>query len=153
MFCPAFMQSYVDIGTRDFITTCGALDGSLAATTSTSSRSYSFSNSGQRKEIRDLVHEACEARGWYSDVTREVGRLESDLAAVQATLRGSEEEMTLARVEGADVYAQVVDASLVPRIFVCFSFDMVAALSVLRVSGLEEDVALLVLRWTSCVAA
>jgi hypothetical protein len=43
--------------------------------------------------MQDLVREASEARGRYSDASREVGRPESDLATVQDALRASEEEM------------------------------------------------------------
>jgi hypothetical protein len=49
------------------------------ASVSPGSSSFSESNWGQRREIRDLVREAFEARGRYSDAMREIGRLESDL--------------------------------------------------------------------------
>lgn len=70
-----------------------------------------------------------------------MGKLKSDLTAVQAALRALEEEMASTLAEVADVHARAAGASLVPRISVCFSSDMVAACSALRVSGLEEEVA------------
>jgi hypothetical protein len=72
--------------------------------------------------MRDLVREVSEAKGRYSSVTREAGRLEADLAAVQAALHASGEEMALAQAETEDIHAHVAGASLTPRASVCFSF-------------------------------
>jgi hypothetical protein len=52
------------------------------ASASLGSSSSSESDVSQRREIWDLVREASEARGRYSDATREVGRLEANLATV-----------------------------------------------------------------------
>jgi hypothetical protein len=71
--------------------------------------------------MRDLDREASEAKGQYSDATREVGRLEANLAVVQATLRASEKETALARAETTDIHASAVGTSLTPRASVCFS--------------------------------
>jgi hypothetical protein len=59
---------------------------------SSGSSSSSESDSSWHREMRDLVREASEARGQYSDTTQEVDRLESDLVAIQAALHASEEE-------------------------------------------------------------
>jgi hypothetical protein len=71
--------------------------GAAVALVSSRSSSSSESNTSRRRELWDLVHEASEARGRYSNAMREGGRLESDLVAVQAALRASEEETASAR--------------------------------------------------------
>jgi hypothetical protein len=76
----------------------------------------------QRREIRNLVHEASEAMGWYLDATREVGRLEADLAAMQAALHASEEETVSAVAGAVDAHARVASAFPIARTSICFYF-------------------------------
>jgi hypothetical protein len=54
----------------------------VAVLASSGLSSFSESDSGRRREMRDRVHEASNARGQYLDTTREIGRQESDLAAI-----------------------------------------------------------------------
>jgi hypothetical protein len=122
----------ISMGPQDFIAAQGSAGGPYAAVASVSSGSRSSfeSNVSRCREVRDLIREASEARGRYSDATREVGRLEADLAAVQAVLRALEEETTLARAETTDVHAQAAGAFLTPSAFACF--PPVSVLEVIR---------------------
>jgi hypothetical protein len=76
----------------------------------------------RRREIWDLTREASEARGRYSDATREVGRLDADLTAMQAILHASEEETALALAEAANAHARAAGAFLIARASICFYF-------------------------------
>jgi hypothetical protein len=94
-------------GPSRFIVACGAVGehSTTAVSASSASSSSSESDVSPRKEICNLVHEASEARGRYSDTTWEVGRLEANLAIVQATRRSSEEETASALAGAADAHA------------------------------------------------
>ena len=50
--------------------------------------------------------------GRYTEVTREIGRLEANLAAVQAALRTTKEEGDRARADAADAQARAIGAFL-----------------------------------------
>ncbi|KAG2562119.1 uncharacterized protein LOC120644423 [Panicum virgatum] len=69
--------------------------------------SYStVSDQAQHQEIRELVWEASETQGRYSNATREVGWLQSNLAAIEAALHASVEEIATTQVEATDAHAQ-----------------------------------------------
>jgi hypothetical protein len=106
----------ISMGPRNFIAACGAAGEPSAAMTSASLVSSSSSDfeSGRRRELRDLVRKASEARGRYSDVTRKIGRLESDLATIQAVLCTSEEETASTLAEAADARAWAAGAVAEP---------------------------------------
>jgi hypothetical protein len=55
-------------------------------------------------------------------VTREVGKLEADLAAVKAAVHASEDEMASTLAGAADAHARAAGAFLIVRASICFSF-------------------------------
>ena len=58
--------------------------------------------------------------GRYTEVTREIGRLEANLAAVQAALRAAEEEGDRARANAADAQARAIGAFLRFLLVLCW---------------------------------
>ena len=69
-----------------------------------SSSSSSSSKSGQ--DIHNLIHERREAENLYSEVTREVGRLELCLSVIKTVLSTSEEETNVAQMRADEAHAR-----------------------------------------------
>jgi hypothetical protein len=74
----------ISTGPQDFIAARGAVGEPFATAVPASLGSSSSSefDASRRREIGDLIREVSEVGGRYSDATREVGRLEADLAAM-----------------------------------------------------------------------
>jgi hypothetical protein len=71
--------------------------------------------------MRDLVRDGFKAKVRYWDATREMGKLDSDLATIQAALPASKETAS-ALAEAADARAWAAGAPRMPRASICFYF-------------------------------
>lgn len=74
---------------------------------SSSSSSSSSSNLYGQRDVQNLINASDEARNMYSESTREVGRLELCLEAVNTTLTALEEETNVAWARIAEADARV----------------------------------------------
>ena len=61
-----------------------------------------------RREFRELVHEADKARQGYFNATREVSQQERCLETIQVALKVSERETTTAQAAATDAQARVM---------------------------------------------